>query len=117
MLPMLNFSAPKRPSNVLVVERLTALGERGRAMRDTEPRAGVALPFDPLSQSLGRCHLQWAAWRRQSAKFIQQSVDLRFGGGQRRISLCGVRGEVGHTVSQGQLGQHRVHSHLHRLRE
>jgi len=27
MLPTLNFSAPKRPSNVLVVERLTALGE------------------------------------------------------------------------------------------
>ena len=72
----------ERRLNGLAVERLTALGERDRAVRDTEPRAGVALPSDPLSRSLVRCHLQWAALRRQSAKFIQQSVDLGFGGGQ-----------------------------------
>ena len=66
----------------LAVERLTALGERDSAVRDTEPRAGVALLPIRYLDELVRCHLQWAAWQRQSAKFIQQSVDLGFGGGQ-----------------------------------
>jgi hypothetical protein len=59
----------------LAVERLTALGERDSAVRDTEPRAGVALLPIRYLDELVRCHLQWAAWRdSQPSSFNNRSI-------------------------------------------